>query len=97
MGDIEFPALLDTGAIDVAFTRATAQMVELNRFPLSTKIDDYGLKPSRIVPLTLGDLTLSAQTVVNQWHGDNIVWAWHFIQNGYGLTFNPNSLEIYGL
>jgi hypothetical protein len=99
IGEIEFPALLDTGAIDVVLTRVTAAMVGLNRFPIGAKFDDGGMKVSHIVPLRLANLTLPAQPVVvsNHYPAGNLVYAWHFIQHGFGLTFNPNSLQIHRL
>jgi hypothetical protein len=64
------------------------------------KIDDYGLKPSRIVPLTLGGIiTLPAHVVTmtnHKYPAGNLVFAEHFLQHGFGLTFNPNSLQIHG-
>lgn len=100
----EYPALLDTGAIGAVFSPATAKMLGLTRFPRGPMVDDKGLKESYMVPIQFKDIILpppipgrsflDPAEVNGHYPAGNLVPAELFIENGYSLTFNPNSLEV---
>lgn len=96
---MEFPALFDTGAVLVALTTKTAKILDITNYPQGPTVDDRGMVKSYMVPIKLKGLDsssfLSPVIVSDAYPDGNIVPSELLMANGYDLTFNLTSLELF--